>query len=67
MGGPELATRLREMRGDLRVIFMSGYSDDPDLRGYRPDLAAAFVQKPFTPSHLTRVVRETIDAVPVGT
>jgi CheY-like chemotaxis protein len=64
MGGPELATRLREMRADLKIIFTSGYSEDPDLQGYRRDLAAAFVQKPFTPSQLARVVRETIDAVP---
>jgi CheY-like chemotaxis protein len=47
----------------LKIVFTSGYSDDHDLRRNRPDLAAAFVQKPFTPSQLARVVRETIDGV----
>jgi PAS domain S-box-containing protein len=68
MGGPELVSRLRELRRDLKIVLMSGYSDDPDLRGNRPDLAAAFVQKPFTPAQLARVVRETIDgSIPVST
>ncbi len=51
MRGPELASRLRELRPDLRVVFMSGYSDstflDPDsLKN------ASYVQKPFTASQL---------------
>jgi FixJ family two-component response regulator len=66
MGGLELATRLRELRRDLKIIFTSGYSDDPEVRSQRPDLAAAFLQKPFSPSLLARVVRETIDAIPTA-
>ncbi|MGQ0650448.1 MAG: response regulator [Gemmatimonadaceae bacterium] len=62
LSGRELAARLRDVRPDLRVIYMSGYADDALLR--RGDLEpwATYLQKPFTPEALARRVRELLDA-----
>jgi len=51
MSGPELARTLTAQRGDLKVLFMSGYTDD-HLKG--ADLAphAQFIRKPFAPTDL---------------
>lgn len=56
LNGVQLAQRLRATRPDLRVIFMSGYSDNT-LQGY--NLAAEqarYVQKPFAPADLLGAV-----------
>jgi two-component system cell cycle sensor histidine kinase/response regulator CckA len=58
--GPELAARVRELRPDIKVLFMSGYADDAELAG--PDgRRAALLAKPFTPEALARKVREVLD------
>ncbi len=62
MSGPELAQRLRDQRPDLRVLFMSGYTDDATLRHGVLRSEVFFLQKPFTPEVLARRVRETLDA-----
>jgi CheY-like chemotaxis protein len=61
MSGPELAQRLRDQRPDLRVLFMSGYTDDATLRHGVLRSEVFFLQKPFTPEILARRVRETLD------
>ncbi len=61
MSGPQLAQRLREHRPDLRVLFMSGYTDDATLRHGVLRSEVFFLQKPFTPDVLARRVRETLD------
>jgi CheY-like chemotaxis protein len=61
MSGPQLAQRLREHRPDLRVLFMSGYTDDAALRHGVQRSEVFFLQKPFTPDVLARRVRETLD------
>jgi len=62
MGGGELATRLREKRPGLRVIFMSGYTDDAVVRHGVFESRVAFLQKPFRLEDLARKVREVLDA-----
>ena len=66
MSGPELAERLAPLRPDMRVLFMSGYTDgamaQQDALG--PD--TPFIQKPFTPGSLVRKVREVLDQGAVG-
>jgi len=62
MSGRELAQRIQLARPDVRVLYMSGYTEDEIVRrglGYSP---AALVQKPFTADSLTRAVRATLDA-----
>jgi PAS domain S-box-containing protein len=62
MGGPELAARLAPLHPELRVLYVSGYTDDAILRhGVREGLAA-FLQKPFTLDALARKIRDVLDA-----
>lgn len=61
MGGPELARRASQLRPDLRVLFMSGFSDDPVVRSIERS-ASLFLAKPFTTGALLTKVRETLDA-----
>ena len=64
MGGRELAQRLRALRPTLRVLFMSGYTDDVILRRGASEASPAFLQKPFAVGAFARKVRETLDAPP---
>jgi two-component system cell cycle sensor histidine kinase/response regulator CckA len=61
MNGPDVARRLRPARPDMKVLFMSGYTDDSIVRHGVVEGDTAFVQKPLTPNLLTRKVRETLD------
>ncbi len=60
--GLQLARRLLEARPALRVLFISGYSDEAIVRHGLLDPGTAFLQKPFTPAALARKVRELLDA-----
>jgi FixJ family two-component response regulator len=61
MSGRELGERIRLHRPDLRILYMSGYTDDAILRhGVLVD-GIPFLQKPFTAEVLARKVREVLD------
>ena len=62
MGGRQLLDAVRSHRPALRVLFMSGYTDDAVLLHGVVEATDAFIQKPFTPLSLARKVREVIDA-----
>jgi len=59
--GPELAAQLRAARPGLRVLFVSGYTDDARLRSGALEPWQAFLQKPFTHAQLARAVRAALD------
>jgi two-component system, cell cycle sensor histidine kinase and response regulator CckA len=59
--GRELAECLAEDNPGLRVLFMSGYSDEAVYRHGVLSPDAAFIEKPFTERTLTRKVREVLD------
>jgi CheY-like chemotaxis protein len=61
ISGRELAERLAELHPGLRVLFMSGYSDEAVFRHGVLSPEAAFIEKPFTERSLTRKVREVLD------
>jgi CheY-like chemotaxis protein len=61
MNGRVLAERVAMLRPGLRVLFMSGYTDDDMLRRGIVDPRMAFLQKPFTPEALARKVRDVLD------
>ena len=60
MRGTELAARLRESRPGLKMLFMSGYADETGDPRRAGGPARLFLQKPFTPHDLTRIVREAL-------
>jgi PAS domain S-box-containing protein len=62
MSGPELAKRLASTRAAMKVLCMSGYTDDSIVRHGVLESGMAFLQKPFTPESLTRKAREILDA-----
>ncbi|HKP95273.1 MAG TPA: PAS domain S-box protein [Fibrobacteria bacterium] len=80
MSGKELAEHLKPLRPEMRVLFISGYSEEAVLNGpggLRPQApgesgardgvsvyADAFLAKPFTPKTLATKVREVLDGKP---
>ncbi len=64
LDGRELANQMVSLRPNLRVLYMSGYTDDVIVhRGILKQMTM-LVQKPFTKSTLLRKVRETLDSQP---
>lgn len=55
------AEQLEKLRPEIKVLFMSGYTDDAIVRHEILEKGIAFLQKPFTPGDLARKVRETLD------
>jgi PAS domain S-box-containing protein len=64
MNGRDLADRVLEIRPDLRVLFMSGYTSDSALRAGVVEGGMPYLQKPFTAEGLARKVREVLDGPP---
>jgi len=62
IGGRELARRLAAERPRMRVLYMSGYTDDAIVQHGTVDPSIAFLPKPITPDTLLGKVRETLDA-----
>ena len=60
MNGRELAEKLTQSRGDMKVLFMSGYTEDAVLRLGIDKKETAFLPKPFTPGALAQKVRDVL-------
>ena len=62
MGGRELAENLVQQSADIKVLFLSGYTDSAVLRQGLLDPGSFFLQKPFTPAQLAYKVRQALDS-----
>jgi len=60
MGGSELAERLKITCRGMRVLYISGYTDEMITPAGTSGSGRAFLHKPFTPHDLTRKVREVL-------
>jgi two-component system, cell cycle sensor histidine kinase and response regulator CckA len=61
MGGRQLAERLTSQHPEMRVLFVSGYTDDAVVRHGVLRAEVAFLQKPFTMDALHRKVQKILD------
>lgn len=61
MSGRELAGRLATLRPEMKVLYVSGFTDDVIVHHGVVESSAAFLQKPFQPAELTRKVRALLD------
>jgi CheY-like chemotaxis protein len=62
IGGYELAQRVRQQLPGIRVVLMSGYSDNPAVQSGALERGVSFLQKPFTPAALAHTVRQALDS-----
>ena len=60
--GREIAKRVSTLRPGIKVLFMSGYTDDALIRDHSLDESFAFLQKPFTQGSVAAKVREVLDS-----
>jgi len=62
MNGRILAERLRRTWPELKVLYVSGYTDNSLDLSANADTATAFLQKPFVPAVLAQTVRDLLDS-----
>ncbi len=66
MNGRELKERLSPLRPHMKVLYMSGYSDDAIVRHGVLEEGMEYIQKPFSIDGLAKKVREVLDKAPSG-
>ncbi|MFB3826217.1 MAG: ATP-binding protein [Bryobacteraceae bacterium] len=62
LNGRELAGKMSGLRPQMRVLFMSGYTDNAVVANGVLDSEMPFIQKPFTPAALAQKVRQVLEA-----
>jgi signal transduction histidine kinase len=66
MSGPEVAEALSALRPSIRVLYMSGYTDEAIVRTGVLDEGKPFLRKPFTPMQLAKKIRDLLDEPETG-
>jgi len=61
LGGRDVALQVSQLRPEIKVLFMSGYSDRAFVENGTLEPGMAFLPKPFTPEELLRKVREVLE------
>ncbi len=62
MNGRRTAEEIRALQPNVKILFMSGYTDDAFVRQSQQEGKSAFLPKPFTPVALAAKVREVLDS-----
>ena len=62
LNGREIAKRVGSLRPEVKVLFMSGYTDDALIHDHGFEETFAFLQKPFSSVALAAKIREVLDA-----
>lgn len=62
MSGDELSVQIIELRPDIKVLFMSGYTDESVVHRGIIESNAPFIEKPCTPDAIARKVRQVLDS-----
>jgi CheY-like chemotaxis protein len=62
IGGRELSRRLLALRPDLKILFVSGYTENSIVHHGILASGIAFLQKPYLPATLARKVRDVLDS-----
>jgi two-component system, cell cycle sensor histidine kinase and response regulator CckA len=62
MSGGALGSQVARLRPGMPVLYTSAFSDEDVIRRGMLGEGRPFLQKPFTPTELARMVRETLDA-----
>ena len=60
MGGTEVAERLKPIRSEMKVLYITGYAEDSIVHRGVLSPGVAFLSKPFTPEGLAAKVREVL-------
>jgi PAS domain S-box-containing protein len=66
MSGPELAAQVGALRPEMKVLFVSGYTDDTVFRHGVLEGGVAYLQKPFNLKALAQKIREVLGGQPVA-
>ncbi len=62
MGGRELVDRLHQQGREMKILYISGYTDDVSVYARELPAGSAFLQKPFTLNSLLEKVREVLSS-----
>jgi PAS domain S-box-containing protein len=66
LGGRELASRIAAQRPNVKVLFISGYTDDSIFRHGVLEGGVAYLQKPFNLKAIAQKIREVLDGQPAA-
>ena len=66
LSGRDLAARVSASRPGLKVLYISGYTDDSIFRHGVLEGGMSFMQKPFNLKALATKVREVLEGIPAG-
>jgi FixJ family two-component response regulator len=63
LNGPDVYEHIAETRPDMKVLFMSGYTDHAALHAHLIEGGSSFLGKPFTRHDLSSKLRAVLDGL----